>query len=191
MTFGYDRLWALVHYSLFDKNRKLLSYIKIPITSCRLLHGFAATEHYIIIPDLPLELSPLHCVTGKHLAQMNKNKAARYGLLKRFSKDPKEIVWFELPSHYCFHFGNAWEENENGEEKVVLWGSKLDDIDFEMKQEHPFLAENWNSKTTRFEFNLTTGEDKMESFFPTKATEFPIVNQHLLCYKTKFMYFIT
>jgi carotenoid cleavage dioxygenase-like enzyme len=107
---------------------------------------------------------------------MNKNKPARYGLLKRFSKDPSSTVWFELPSHYCFHFGNAWEENTNGEEKVILWGSKLDNIDFEMKEEHPFLAENWNTKTTRFEFNLTTGEDKMESYFPSKCTEFPIVN---------------
>jgi len=55
MAFGYDRNDPLIHYSLFDKDRKLLSYIKIPITSVRFLHDFSATENYIIIPDLPME----------------------------------------------------------------------------------------------------------------------------------------
>jgi carotenoid cleavage dioxygenase-like enzyme len=61
-------------------------------------------------------------------------------------------------------------------------------MDVEFRNEHPFLAGNYNTKTTRFEFNLKTGEAKQEAFIPTKSTEFPIVNQDELGYKTKYMY---
>jgi carotenoid cleavage dioxygenase-like enzyme len=55
--------------------------------------------------------------------------------------------------------------------------------------EHPFLGKNWNSKITRFEFNMTTGGCKKEEFLTERSTEFPIANQDMLCYKTKYMYF--
>tara|TARA_B110000285_G_C14934775_1_gene519039 strand:- start:78 stop:254 length:177 start_codon:yes stop_codon:yes gene_type:complete len=58
MAFGYDREIPVVHYSLFDKDRKMLSSIKIPIESIRMLHDFSATENYVIIPDLPMESNP-------------------------------------------------------------------------------------------------------------------------------------
>jgi carotenoid cleavage dioxygenase-like enzyme len=110
MALGYDRFDAVIHYSLFDKNRKFLSYVKIPISSVRFLHDFSATENYIIIPDLPMEQNPDHCVNeSKFIYRLNKDKPARYGFLKRFSQNADDIKWFDLPSHYVFHFGNAWE----------------------------------------------------------------------------------
>lgn len=191
MALADDRSSPVVHYSLFDINRKLLSYVKIPITSVRFLHDFSATEHYIIIPDLPVEQNPKNCVKDlKMIYALNKDKPARYGFLKRFSKNADEVQWFELPSHYVFHYGNAWEEtNDNGDELIILWGCRFDDIDVGLAMEHPFLAKNWSSKITRWEFNLTTGKVKWDEFFPGISTEFPIVNQDELGYKTKYMYF--
>lgn len=155
-----------------------------------MLHDFAATEHYVIIPDLPMEANAKNCIKEKRfIYRLNKNLPARYGILKRFSTNPEETQWFELPCHYCFHYGNAWEEkNEKGEDLIILWGCRADDIDIEFKIEHPFLADNWNTKTTRFEFNLSTGKAQQVAYIPTKSTEFPIVNQDELGYKTKYMY---
>lgn len=191
MALGYGRYDSVIHYSLFDKDRKLLSYIQIPITSVRFLHDFAATENYVIIPDLPMEQNPDHCVKGnKFIYQLNKSLPARYGFLKRFSKNADEIQWFDLPSHYVFHFGNAWEEtNDQGQNLIILWGCRFDNIDIEFSMEHPFLGKNWDSKITRFEFNLTTGKAKWDEFLTNRSTEFPIVNQDELCYKTRYMYF--
>jgi carotenoid cleavage dioxygenase-like enzyme len=156
MAFAYDRFIPFVNCSYFDKNRNLVSYTKIPVDSCRMLHDFVNTEHYIIIPDLPMEANPKNCLNGKWFYQLNKDKLARYGILKRGDTNGKDNTkWFELPSHYCFHFANAWEEtNEKGEELVVIWGCRADDLDAEFSVEHPFLASKYKTKTTRFEFNL-------------------------------------
>jgi carotenoid cleavage dioxygenase-like enzyme len=131
MALGDDRKTPTLDYSLFDKNRKLLSYVKIPIASVRFLHDFAATENFVIIPDLPMELNPKHCVKeSKFIYQLNKSKPARYGLFPRFGKSADEIKWFEFPSHYVFHYGNAWEETtDKGELIVILWGCRFDDLD--------------------------------------------------------------
>jgi hypothetical protein len=59
---------------------------------------------------------------------------------------------------------------------VVLWGARADDSGIEWKTEHPFLAENWKTETTRFEFNLTTGKAKWDAYFPEHTSEFPVVN---------------
>jgi len=92
MALGYDRLKPIFEYSLFDKNRKLINHMQIPITSIRFLHDFAATENYVILPDLPMELDPKNCTKdNKFIFQLNKDLPARYGLLKRFSKNPDDV----------------------------------------------------------------------------------------------------
>lgn len=127
---------------------------------------------------------------GKMLYQLNKALPARYGILKRGNTNADDTKWFELPSHFVFHFANAWEEtNAKGEELVVLWGARAEDVDFFWNEEHPFLAENLNTKVTRFEFNLTTGAAKEESFIPHRCCEFPVINLDEHGYKTKYLYF--
>ena len=54
--------------------------------------------------------------------------------------------------------------------------------------EHPFLSDNFATKNTRLEFNLTTGEYKQEEYGPETSTEFPVVNQNFIGYKTQFVY---
>lgn len=55
---GYSIAKPVVHYSRFDKDRKLLNTVDIKITSVRMLHDFIVTDDYVIIPDLPLEGNP-------------------------------------------------------------------------------------------------------------------------------------
>lgn len=56
--FGYSMEKPLVHYTLFDKNRRVLNSMDIKIRSMRMIHDFPITDNYIIIPDLALEFVP-------------------------------------------------------------------------------------------------------------------------------------
>jgi len=55
LVFSYDFALPVVHYSLFDKHRKLTKSFDIPITAPRMIHDFIMTEHFIVIPDLPVD----------------------------------------------------------------------------------------------------------------------------------------
>jgi carotenoid cleavage dioxygenase-like enzyme len=122
LVFGYDFFdmfnynQGKVLYSLFDKDRKLVLRHEIPISGKRLIHDYAITQNYVIIPDLPMEFRPdLTALKSKFLFQFDKTKPSRYGILKRLAKNQKEIKWFEFPAHMVFHFINAWEhKNEKG-----------------------------------------------------------------------------
>ena len=71
---------------------------------------------------------------------------------------------------------------------IVLWGCLSQNNIAEFRMEHPFLSEKWATKNTRLEFNLDTGQHKQEVYGPEVATEFPMVNQNYIGYKTKFVY---
>ena len=57
-AFGYSMKEPYLNYSLINKNRELTNYVKVRITSARMIHDMLITENYMIFPDLPAELSP-------------------------------------------------------------------------------------------------------------------------------------
>jgi carotenoid cleavage dioxygenase-like enzyme len=97
---------------------------EIELESKRMIHDFIITENHIIIPDLPMEFNPEKmALESKFIFQFDNKKKARYGVMKRNSKNSDEIIWFELPAHMVIHFINGWEEkNEAGEDIIVVWG---------------------------------------------------------------------
>ena len=85
LAFGYNVEKALIHYSLINKNRKIVSSLDVPISSARMIHDFAITENYVIFPDCPLEFRPDLTFKGKFLFQFDETKPARYGIMKRLN----------------------------------------------------------------------------------------------------------
>jgi len=166
LVFGYQASKPLIHYSVFDKDRSLVKSFKIPITSSRMIHDFVMTQHYIVIPDLPVELDPAAAVKNNtHLFHYNAKAKTRYGVLGRSEPDSTNIIWFDCPSHYCFHYGNSWDElNDKGETIVVLFAVIYEDFDMDFgNYEHYVLATDKGSIFQRMEFNLSTKQMKTKN----------------------------
>jgi len=98
-----------------------------------MIHDFVMTEHYMVIPDLPVEVDIKTAIKEKTwLFQYHKSNPARYGVLSRSEPDATNIVWFDCPAHYCFHFANSWDEmNDKGETIVVLLAVVFLDMDMD------------------------------------------------------------
>jgi len=58
---------------------------------------------------------------------MDYSYESRYGILPKHSSSENDIIWFNLPTHYVFHYGNAWEEvDSNGDKIIKSFGFKYD-----------------------------------------------------------------
>ena len=58
MAFGYGiEGKPVVHFSLINKDKKVISTFDCPLTSRRMIHDFGATENYVTFIDLPFKFS--------------------------------------------------------------------------------------------------------------------------------------
>lgn len=190
--FGYDMEKPLIHYTLFDKNRKIQNSLDVKITSPRMIHDFIITNDYIIVPDLPFEFKPDKAMKeGTFVFQFDKNQPSRYGIMKKLCQNPDQIQWFTLPTHYTFHFVNAWEDkNEQGQAIIKMYGCPQDYVEISLDKEHPFLegSSGFTIKLAKYIFNLETGEATMETLVDDLSCEFPIVNQKYIGQKNRYAY---
>jgi carotenoid cleavage dioxygenase len=96
-------------YTVFSKNGdiKLVHSINLPYRC--VIHDFAITKDYIIIPIFPL-LVDFDCVLKKKeksLLHWYSDKGAYIGIMK---KDPPfELTWFTIEPCYSLHTSNAYQ----------------------------------------------------------------------------------
>ena len=166
-----------------------------------MIHDIAITEQYVVFNDLPLQFKPENVALGQGAFWFNKDMSARYGIMKRDCQNTDEIMWFDLPNHYVFHFANAWEKKApNGDEMVIMFGCALKDVNLihthsnhspDGSSEHPFLWESHEKdnrgKLTKFEFNLTTGESNMTQLVD-EASDFPLIDMEQIGYESQYVY---
>lgn len=155
-----------------------------------MVHEFLITEKYAIIPDLPLEMDPPGAIKNKRsLFNFNKQGAARYGIFPRDSKDGRDVKWFEVESHYAFHFAGTWDSvNEKGEDIVTTYAVVWPDIDICLQYKEHFFKENEVQKFEKFEFNMTTLQTKRTVLLENIYMEFPNLNQEYYGYKCRYTY---
>lgn len=152
--------------------------MKIPLLSPRMLHDFIITSKFAVIPDLPLEYDPPGAIKHKRfLFHFDNAKPCRYGIMSKDAASPTEIKWFDVESHFVFHYGNSWDsQNEQGETVVTFFAIVWPYINLSwMHKEHMTnLDETQNFE--KFEFNMTTGEHKRTVLITDIHLEFPVLN---------------
>ena len=75
--------------------------------------------------------------------------------MRRDAENADDIIWIEAPdAHYCYHFVNASQDDD----QIIIHASIWDDMDFDLKLEHPDEVSGDGPWLKRLVFDLTTKE---------------------------------
>lgn len=159
--------------------------VDIPLSEPTMMHDFAITENFVVIPDQQVVFKLPEMIRGGSPVVYDKNKVARFGILNKYATDADKIKWVEVPDCFCFHLWNAWEEPENDE--IVVIGSCMTPPDSIFNE----CDEGLESVLSEIRLNVKTGESKRRAIIKSDEQvnlEAGMVNKNKLGRRTRFAY---
>jgi carotenoid cleavage dioxygenase len=93
----------------FDSTGHLIEFNKLDVPYRSMMHDFAFTQNYFIIPVLPAAVD--FSGASAQLIQWSPHKPSIIGLASRKAQN-RSIIWFTIPTCYVYHFANAFEEGD-------------------------------------------------------------------------------
>lgn len=172
-------------YFKFSPDGEKSPDVEIPLDGPTMMHDFAITQNYVVIPDQQVVFKLPEMIRGGSPVIYDEDKMSRFGLLKRDARTGEDIIWVECPDTFCFHLWNAWEEPESDE--VVVIGSCMTPPDSIFNE----CDENLKSVLTEIRLNLRTREStRRQILSPAEDLnlEAGMVNRNKLGRKTRFAY---
>lgn len=104
--------WDHIQYVVVNAAGRVTKSVDIPVPGMIMVHDMSLTEHYAVIYDLPVTVSPWLLAQGRSFPfAWNDDYAARVGLLPR-DGTAEDIVWCDVGQCYVFHPMNAYEDAE-------------------------------------------------------------------------------
>ena len=182
--FDYNPYQApYMRYGVLDATGGLAHVLDVDLPAPSLLHDLHFTENKTILMDFPMWWDVDKLALGKRRVRFDADKPARFGIVDRRGTD---IQWFEVPSCYCYHAVNAWEEGD----EVVLHACRIQDPVPRLRADEDALVPRLaflrlEPYLHEWRFNLKTGAVRDRRLSDT-PTEFPRANDLRLGVKTRY-----
>ncbi|KAG6687349.1 hypothetical protein I3842_11G066000 [Carya illinoinensis] len=172
-------------YFHFSPRGKKSADVEIPLAQPTMMHDFAITENFVVIPDQQVVFKLPELIRGGSPVIYDKSKMSRFGILDRNATDASGIKWIEAPDCFCFHLWNAWEEPKTNE--VIVIGSCMTPPDSIFNESD----ESLKSLLSEIRLNLKTGKSTRRPITSDSEQvnlEAGMVNRNMLGRKTRFAY---
>ncbi|KAG6695904.1 hypothetical protein I3843_09G117900 [Carya illinoinensis] len=172
-------------YFRFSQDGKKSPDVEIPVPVPTMMHDFAITENFVVIPDQQMVFKLQEMIRGGSPVMYDKNKKSQFGILAKNARNASDIIWVESPDTFCFHLWNAWEEPESDE--VVVIGSCMTPPDSIFNE----CDESLKSVLSEIRLNLKTGESTRRPIISESEQvnlEVGMVNRNKLGRKTRYGY---
>ncbi|XP_073282926.1 9-cis-epoxycarotenoid dioxygenase NCED6, chloroplastic [Primulina huaijiensis] len=169
----------------FDPCGNKSSEIAISIQQSTMIHDFAITESYIVLPDHQVVFKLSEMIRDGSPVVHDPKKISRFGILPKNAKNESEIQWIDVPNCFCFHMWNAWEELDGNKDKiVVVINSCMTPVDAMFTStDDPIVTE-----LTEIRLNLKTGKSTRRVIVSGINLEGGQVNKRRLGMKDRYVY---
>jgi len=165
--FGYDLQAPVVHYSVADRDGRLLRTLDFPTRGGKpvMMHDMAITKNYSILLEFPLYFELKRAMKGDKMPYVHDTSSpSHFAVLPRHATSVEEARWFQGASAMAFHIANAWEEGNT----VKLVGCPAERFSFKYGEATPSRLCEWT-------FDLDTGRTTERQLDSTHV-EFPVIH---------------
>ncbi|XP_061989556.1 9-cis-epoxycarotenoid dioxygenase NCED6, chloroplastic isoform X1 [Rosa rugosa] len=173
-------------YYKFDTCGRKSREVGITLEQPTMVHDFAITENYAVIPDQQVVFKLSEMMKGGSPVIYDPKKMSRFGILPKNDEEGLGIQWINVPDCFCFHLCNAWEEtSDSGDPIIVVIGSCMNPPDsvFNEHNTDPLRIE-----LSEIRMNMRSGESSRRVIVSGLNLEVGVVNKQLLGQKTGYLY---
>ncbi|NNH68559.1 carotenoid oxygenase family protein [Nocardia uniformis] len=99
-----------LRYDIIDFDGRPIATESVPVPHQSMLHTFFVTEHYVVFPVTPLDISLPRAMSGGPLVGWDPDRPTKLGLMPRRGT-AADVRWFEAEPRHMMHQANVWESD--------------------------------------------------------------------------------
>lgn len=153
-----------VTYMEFDETLSLVAKRHISVTDGPMIHDFAFSSRFALIPDLPVTWRQDLWDAGHNFPyRWNTEHPARIGLLSRTDPDA-DIIWCPIDPCYVFHFVNAFDDEHGNVIVDAVAFEKMFDKVGVGPADGPSKIERWTISPDGAPVDRSVIDDRVQEF---------------------------